>query len=172
MTYYAFIQYVKNAKSNGVAGEATEMAVRSWISGRLVKKIKMQNEADAIVTFKKADGKRGKIALEVKTACGRVDNIMRNAYVAYWAEPFDDVDVEDAVVVFTPEEWKAFMTGYNGRGKFLNVRDDGQVHIQSFRGILSGARPKASLPIANYINEACENQPTLREFITELRSRA
>jgi len=167
MFYPEFLQYARSARSDGARGEACEMAARSFTSGRIVKAVKPAGKVDAYFTWRDADGKKHSASVEYKTACGRIDNI-DSQYVAYWAEPVDDVAVEDGFVVFSRDEWNAFLDGYTGRGK-LTVERNGETHIQSFRGIMTDARPKASLPIANYIYDACEAQPTLAEWVEEMR---
>jgi hypothetical protein len=167
MFYPEFLQYARSARSDGARGEACEMAARSFTSGRIVKAVKPAGKVDAYFTWRDADGKKHSASVEYKTACGRIDNI-DSQYVAYWAEPVDDVAVEDGFVVFSRDEWNAFLDGYTGRGK-LTVERNGEIHIQSFRGIMTDARPKASLPIANYIYDACEAQPTLAEWVEEMR---
>lgn len=167
MVYSRFMPYVRSLNSHGVIGECCEMAGRSFTSGRLVKAVKPAGKVDAYFTWRDADGKKHSASVEYKTGCGRIDNI-DSQYVAYWAEPTEDIDVEDGFVVFTREEWNSFLDGYNGRGK-LTVERNGELHIQSFRGIMTGARPKASLPIATYIYDCCDAQPTLREWVEMMR---
>lgn len=167
MFYSDFMQFARSARSDGAVGEACEMAARSFTSGRAVKAVKPAGKVDAYFTWRDADGKKHSASVEYKTACGRIDNI-DSQFVAYWAEPVDDVDVEDGFVIFTREEWNAFIDGYTGRGK-MTVERRGEVHIQSFRGIMTGARPKASLPIANYIYSVCDEQPTLRDWVEMMR---
>lgn len=167
MCYLEFLQYARSARSDGDIGEACEMAARSFTSGRIVKAVKPAGKVDSYFTWKDADGKRHSASVEYKVACGRIDNI-DSQYVAYWPEPDADVDVADGFVIFTREEWQAFLNGYTGRGQ-LTVWRRGELHIQSFRGILSGARPKASLPMANYIYDTCYERPTLREWVAMMR---
>lgn len=153
----------------GYVGQAAEMAARSYTSGRLVTKVKPQGKPDAYLTYKGKDGKRHKLVIEYKTACGRIDNLEGADYIAYWPEPQEDIEAQDGFVVFTPEEWKAFLNGYTGRGQVARVRSDGETHIQSFRCLYSDGRPKASLPLAVYIHNVCDRQPTLRELVEGLR---
>lgn len=157
-------QYARSARSSGVMGEACEMAARSYTSGRMVKAVKPAGKTDAFFTYADKSGKRHTLAIEYKTACGRIDNIGAADFVAYWPEPVEDIEVQDGFVMFSREEWSDFISGYGGRGSLTIEREDGEVHIQSFRGLMTGARPKASLPLANYIYEVCDGQPTLREF--------
>ena len=169
MFYVDFIQYARSLKSSGIIGEACEMAARSYTSNRTVKAVKPAGKVDAYLTYTDSNGKRHTLSIEYKTGCGRIDNIGRPDYVAYWPEPLDDIAVEDGFVMFTFEQWNEFLNGYTGRGKLTNVRKDGETHIQSFRGLLSGARPSASLPIANYIYDTCATRPTLGELVHQLR---
>lgn len=162
---YSFTFWLQFATdSSGKVGSACEMAGRSYTSDRLVTAVKPAGKPDSYFTYKGKDGKRHSLIIEYKTACGRIDNIGAADFVAYWPEPVEDVEVQDGFVMFSREEWTDFIEGYPGRGSLTYVRKDGETHIQSFRGLMTGARPKASLPIANYIYDACEGQPTLREF--------
>lgn len=162
-----FVAYARSTRSDGAIGEAVEMAIRSYTGGKLAKAVKPNGKKDVYVTFK-ANDKRRCVNAEIKTACGNVEDCDKAQYVIYWAEPMLDTDVEFSAVVFTRDEWHSFINGYTGRGSFIREAENGR-HIQSFRGIMSGARPKASLPIANYIYEVCDNQPTLAEWLEELR---
>lgn len=168
MLYKDFLSNVRSERSDGAVGEAVEMAVRSYTGGRLVSYIKPTGKKDMYVSFKADNGKRHNVNVEIKTACGNIEDCEACQFVAYWAEPDEDADVEFSVVIFSREEWHNFINGYTGRGSFIRNAPDGR-HIQSFRGINSGARPKASLPIANYIYETCDAQPTLAEWLEALR---
>lgn len=168
MLYTDFLANVRSAKSDGAPNEAVEMAVRSYTGGKLVSYVKPNGKKDMYVSFKADNGKRRSVTVEIKTACGNIEDCEACQYVAYWAEPDPYADVEYSVVIFSREEWHAFLNGYTGRGSLIRNAKDGR-HIQSFRGINSGARPKASLPLANYIYEACEAQPTLAEWLESLR---
>lgn len=163
-TFTFWKQFARSTTSHGINGEACEMAARSYTSGRMVKAVKPAGKPDATFTYTSKDGKRKQLVIEYKTACGRIDNIGNADFVAYWPEPVEDIEVQDGFVMFTLDEWNDFIEGYPGRGKLAYTRADGETHIQSFRGIMTGARPKASLPLANYIYEVCDGQPTLREF--------
>lgn len=164
-----FLSFARSDKSSGIYGEATEMAVRSYTGGRLVKSIKPNGKKDVYISFKIDGDKRRTVNAEIKTACGNIGDCAAAQFVIYWPEPMEDIDVEFSAVVFSREEWREFVNGYTGRGSFVRHAPDGD-HIQSFRGIMSGARPKASLPIANYIYDTCDNQPTLADWLAELRA--
>lgn len=166
MLYTDFLSYVVD--NSGAVGSACELALRSYSAGHIVKNVKPAGKFDAYVSYK-ADGKRKSVRVEIKTACGRIDHAVDSDFVAYWPEPVDDMDAEDGFVVFSRSEWVEFVNGYTGRGSFVRTASDGQ-HIQSFRGLLSGARPKASLPIANYIYDVCDSKPTFAEWLENLRS--
>lgn len=167
MLYSDFLSYVVD--NSGAIGSACELALRSYAAKRIMTNVKPCGRFDAFVTFKAENGKRHSVTVEVKTACGRIDHCSDSQYIAYWAEPMDDIDVEDGFVVFTREQWQEFIDGYTGRGKLTVVRN-GETHIQSFRGIMSGARPKASLPIANYIYAVCDSLPTFADWLSDLRN--
>ena len=161
MLYSDFLCYV-NA-NDGAVGAACELAVKSYLFGKRVTKVQTRGKRDAYFTIELDGDKRRKVTIEIKTACGRIDDCASSQFIVYWAEPDADTDIEDSAVVFSKSEWRAFVGGYTGRGSFVRMAADG-AHIQSFRGLLSGARPKASLPIANYIYECCAEQPTLAEW--------
>lgn len=161
MFYLSFLDYV--AANSGAVGSAVELAVKSYLFNKTVTRVQSRGKTDAYFTVLIGDKKR-KVTIEVKTACGRIDHCSASQYIIYWPEPMDDVDVENAAVVFSRDEWERFVNGYTGRGKFINVRKDGEAHIQSFRGLLSGVRPAASVPIAEYIYSVCDTMPTLAEW--------
>jgi hypothetical protein len=153
-------------RGSGAFGCATECAVREYLSGRKTA-VKAQGKIDASVT---TSGKR--VTLEVKTACAQIDNAERAQFVAYWAEPELDVEVEHSVVVFTREQWHEFLNGYTGRGSLTRTdAKRGKTHIQSFRGLYTGVRPTASLPIAEYIYSVVETMPTLAEWKQAVRGK-
>jgi len=161
MFYSDFIDFV--TANDGAVGAAVELAVKSYLFGKRCTKVQSKGKKDAYFTIELDGDKRRKVTLEIKTACGRIDDCAASQFVVYWPEPMDDCDVEDSAVVFSKAEWHDFVNGYTGRGSFVRTASDG-AHIQSFRGLLSGVRPKASLPIANYIYDVCDNQPTLAEW--------
>ena len=161
-----FMQYA--GTSHGNRGNATEMAIKSYSAHRMVKAVRKAGQVDAVITFTADNGKRGKVTAEIKTGCGRIDNCADAQFVIYWAEPDLDTDVEHCAVVFTREQWHDFVNGYTGRGSFTKESWDG-LHIQSFRGLVTGCRPKASLPIANYIYDTCDKMPTFAEWLEDLR---
>ena len=168
--YYAdFLQYVNQKDSySGKVGDACELAFKSYTSGRTVKKRRPAGKKDAYVTFV-VEGKRRSVTVEVKVGCGRVDHCCESDFIAYWPEPTEDASLEDGMVVFPRAAFAEMLNGYPGRGSMLKPRKDGKVHIQSFRGLLTGARPGASVPLAEWIYACCENQPTVREWLKELR---
>lgn len=161
MLYIDFIDYV--IANDGDVGAACELAVKSYLFGKRVTKVQTRGKRDAYFTIAIDGDSKRKVTLEIKTACGRIDDCASSQFIIYWAEPDADTDIEDSAVVFTKAEWKAFVSGYTGRGSFVRHAKDGD-HIQSFRGLLSGARPKASKPIAEYIYSVCDTMPTLAEW--------
>ena len=161
MLYNDFLDYVID--NDGADGAACELAIKSFLFGRSVTKVQSKGKKDAYFTVAIDNDSKRKVTIEIKTACGRIDDCTASQYVIYWAEPDAFADVEHSAVVFTKEEWKEFVTGYTGRGSFVRHAKDGD-HIQSFRGLLSGARPKASKPIAEYIYSVCDTMPTLAEW--------
>lgn len=155
----------ENPKSTGILGKCFECAVKELLSGRHRTKIRPQGKTDAYFTFKTED-KRKCVTVEIKTACGEIDYCTKSQYIIYAPEVNLIDDIEEMGFVFTREEWVNFINGYTGRGKFTRVTPDGKTHIQSF---YSTTRPKASKPIADYIWNACFDQPTIAQWIEELR---
>lgn len=156
-----FVDFVID--NDGLGGSAVELACKSYLFGRMVTKIQSKGKRDAYFTIAIDGDNKRKVTLEIKTACGRIDDCASSQFIIYWPEPDLFTDVEFSAVVFTKAEWKEFVNGYTGRGSFVRHAKDGD-HIQSFRGLLSGARPKASKPLAEYIYSVCDNQPTLAEW--------
>lgn len=156
-------EYV-NSRQNGIAdsglfGKAFEIAIRSYIMNRTASKVKPQGKTDIRFTF---DGSRH--TCEIKTACGEVDQCPTNQYIVYCANVDINKPAEAQGYMFTREEWLAFIEGYDGRGQFLRTDSKrGHQHIQSFY-ISEDIRPKASKPIARYIERCLSNQPTVEEF--------
>ena len=149
----------------GRVGKAVELAVASYLNKNTRERVREQGKIDVRACYRDTNGKTRYASVEVKTACAEIDNAERAPFVAYWPEPDVDVDIEHSVVVFTREQWAAFINGYNGRGKFVRVdAKRGKSHIQSFRGLYTGVRPSASLPIAEYIYSVVESMPTLAEW--------
>lgn len=144
---------------SGKSGKVYECAIRSYISGRLQCKVKPQGRNDITFTF---DGSR--FPAEIKTACGEVEMADKAQYIIYCPVVDLEFPAELQGYVFTRKEWQNFLDGYTGRGKFL--REDkarGHLHIQSFY-VSETVRPKASKPIASYIWQVCDEQPTVEEF--------
>lgn len=149
----------KNLLDCGLCGKAFEVGVRSYIMQRIVKAVKSQGKNDIQFTY---EGKR--YTCEIKSACGEIETLESSQYIIY--APTVDIDktAESQGFVFTREEWRAFVNGYTGRGKFLRIDEKrGHTHIQSFY-VSETIRPKASKPIANYIWETCSTLPTVEEF--------
>lgn len=161
MLYNDFMQYV--VKNDGAVGAACELAVKSYLFGRKVTKVQKKGKKDAYFTTCIDGNAKRKVTLEVKTACGRIDDCAESQFVVYWPEPDECTDIEFSAVVFTKAEWRDFVTGYPGRGKFIRHATDGD-HIQSFRGLLTGVRPGSSRTIAEYIYSVCDEKPTLADW--------
>lgn len=161
-----YLNQFSNAKDSGRNGKAFELAIREYLSGRKQKAVKAQGKADAYFSFE-VNGKRKTVTVEIKTACGVIDTADKSQFIIYCPEVDVDTEAEEQGYVFSREEWKAFINGYDGRGKFVKIDSQrGQAHIQSF---YSESRPKASKPIANYIWGACFDQPTVAEWKEEMR---
>ena len=154
----AFIEG-KNPSDTGLCGKAFEIAIRAYISNRTPKAVKSQGKTD--IRFS-ANGKR--FTCEIKSACGEIDTAGNSQYIIY--APTVDINepAEEQGFVFTRDEWKAFINGYTGRGKFTRYNAErGTTHIQSFY-VSDTIRPKASKPIANYIWDVCLGQPMVEDF--------
>lgn len=143
---------------DGLNGKAFECAIRSYISGRLYTTVKAQNKTDIRFTH---NGKR--YTAEIKTACGEIETADKSQYIIY--APYVDTDfpAEFQAYMFTREEWRAFINGYNGRGKFTRTDARGHVHIQSFY-VSETIRPKASKAIARYIDSVINEMDTVADF--------
>lgn len=154
--------------STGARSKALECALRDFSSGRKVSGIKAQGKRDAIFTFAVGEGKRAKVTVEIKSACGEIATLEGAQYIVYCPEIDMETEAEFQSYVFTLAEWHKFLNGYGGRGSLTRVNSRGELHIQSFH---SDSRPKASKPLADYIWNACFNQPTFEEWVLAMRNR-
>lgn len=151
-----------NSLDSGINGKAFEIAIRSYIMNRTQARVKAQGKTDIRFTF---EGSRH--TCEIKTACGEIEQAAKNQFVVYCPYVDTSKTAESQGYIFTREEWQAFINGYTGRGSFIRVDEKrGHAHIQSFY-VNENVRPKASKPIAKYIWNACENQPTVEEFFNK-----
>lgn len=152
----------KSEADSGMLGKAFEIAIRSYIMNRKATTVKAQGKTDIRFTF---DGSRH--TCEIKTACGEVEQAVKNQYVIYCANVDPEFPAELQGYVFTREQWVEFLNGYNGRGAFLRVDTKrGHSHIQSFY-VSETIRPKASKAIARYIEEVLFDMPTVEEFFED-----
>ena len=140
------------ASHSGFDGDVLEMAVSYYCTHRVKSGIR-SGEIDM------KSRRWGKV--EIKSACGELPTGNFDT-VLYCPEVDYNKPLVAQVVVFTRDEWEAFLSGYEGRGAFLRVDSErGKMHIQSFR---SAGRPKASKPIREYIDAVCSGQPKLEDF--------
>lgn len=160
-TVEIMVNYVANGKAedSGLFGKAFETGIRSYIMRRKVTKVKQQGKTDIRFTY---EGKR--YYCEIKSACGELDGTDKADFIIYC--PTVDVlfPAELQGYVFTNAQWQDFITGYTGRGQF--IRHDakkGHDHIQSFY-VSETVRPKASKPIARYIESVLFDMPTVEDF--------
>ena len=151
----------KACADDGINGKAFEVAIRSYIMNRIAKQVKPQGKTDIRFTM---NGKR--FTCEIKTACGEIETAEANQYIIYCADVDTSFPAEEQGYVFTREQWQAFINGYTGRGKFLRADNRGHLHIQSFY-VSETKRPKASKPIARYIEEVLFDMPTVEEFFNK-----
>lgn len=149
---------IRKPTDTGRFGDAFELAMRSYISRRRCTKVKRQGAED--IRFSK-DGKR--YTCEVKSACGEIEDAEKAQYVIYCPNVDPDFPAESQAYVFTREQWVAFLNGYTGRGQFTKWDSRGHLHIQSFY-VSEDVRPKASKPIAAYIESVLFDLPTADEF--------
>lgn len=148
----------RDNNDSGIYGKAFEIAIRSYIMNRRVKAVKSQGKTDIRFTF---DGSRH--TCEIKTACGEIETAVNNQYVIYCANVDPDFPAEQQGYVFTREQWRDFLNGYTGRGQFTRTDSHGHLHIQSFY-VSDTIRPKASKPIAAYIESVLFDLPTVEDF--------
>ena len=160
----ARLENSKRAEADfGIYGKAFEIAIRSYIMGRRVKTVKKQGCTDIRFTF---DEKRH--TCEIKTACGsNIEQAESNQYVIYCATVDPDFPAELQGYVFTREQWIEFINGYPGRGQFIRYnKARNEYQIQSFY-VSETIRPKASKPIAAYIESVLFDMPTVEEFFNK-----
>lgn len=149
-------------EDSGAVGKSTECALRTFSSGRENLKVKAQGRVDVYFAH---GGKHYKT--EIKTACGKITETLKTRtktqVVVYSPHTFNPKHLSSEAYVFTREEWLDFVNGYTGRGSLTAKRGD-EIYIQSFY-VSETVRPKASKPLARYIFEACQKQPTLAEWL-------
>lgn len=148
---------------DGNDGISFEIACRAYTSNHAPESITLApaGKVDARVSANKK-----RYTIEYKTACGDITHAAKAQYVVYCPEVCFEIAVEKQAFVFSRDEWVAFINGYPGRGSMLRTTKKGTTHIQSF---YSAGRPKASKSLANYIWDSCYNQPTLEQWIKEIR---
>ena len=156
-------EYVtRKTNDYGVNGDCFEIAIRSYLCQRRVHKVKREGAPDIVIT---RNGQ--KFHVEIKSACGTVDDTLNADYVIYCPDVDINYPAESQGYVFSKEQWHEFLTGYTGRGQFVRYNKARNVsQIQSFY-VSDTVRPKASKPIANYIWETVYELPTLDEFEEE-----
>ncbi len=163
---------MSNPEDRGRVGKIAEEVVRQWLRRNAVwaasvEHVTPQGKADGNIN-RTVDGKRRRTTYEIKTACGELDNVDKAQYIMYCIEVVPGADLSQLFHVFTREQFHAMLAGYPGRGKLLKTNSKrGTVHIQSFR---SAGRPKASLPIREYLDSVCATMPTLAEWETMFES--
>ena len=165
--FQEFVEAHKSASQaaafdDGLRGKAFEWAVRCYIAGkRLPMQVVKQGKADIRLTYQ---GKR--YTAEIKTACGEVEMADKAQLIIYCPYVEADMPMEWQGRVFTRDTWREFLNGYTGRGKFLRADNRGHLHIQSFY-VSEEVRPKASKPIANYIDQVLFDLPSVDEFLSD-----
>lgn len=152
---------IKALDDFGIMGKAYEIAVRAYLMNRSKSygklRVKPQGKTDITVTI---DGKA--YTCEIKTGCGNIETASQNALIIYCPNVDIVFPAELQGYVFTCEQWKAFISGYTGRGSFTRKGSDG-LHIQSFY-VSETIRPKASKAIARYIESVIFDMPTIAEY--------
>lgn len=150
-----------NDENSGVIGNATENAIRSLLCRRHCFATKGAKDVDLCSS---RFGSK-KAVVEIKTACGELDDTYTADFVIYCPTIENDIPLEEQMFVFNHEEWIALLNGYTSpRGGKLIRHDNARNHdhIQSF---WCESRPKASRTIADYLWSKCFEQPTLVEFL-------
>ena len=153
----------------GRVGRAFELVVRSCVHMRVEKNIYHTDAVDMVSSvIGKYFGLGRSARCEIKTACGELPEREVDC-VIYCPLVEDCFPMTEQAYVFTWEAWNEMLSGYSGRGSLIHVNAiRGTRHIQSFYGSES-VRPKASKPIANYLWECCNGQPTVADILEEMR---
>lgn len=161
-------------EDSGSWGKAFEIAIKKAISARVSK-------ADAKVTKNctyygdkriKADGHF--LNVEIKTGCGVLAYDVEDAdmeisslfpkidYIIYCPEVAANIKAEQQGFVFTRDEFISFLEGYPSmvRSK-VSTQGNLNITIQSF---------KNSKKKSEYVWDACYAQPTVEEWIAEVRA--
>lgn len=113
--------------------------------------------------------------IEIKAGCGvLIYNLTRNdnpeshipaiypkaSYIIYSPEPYNEMDVLNETWVFTREQFLNFLTGYGKpMVKYNESNGKTRLNIQSFN----------SKRKQEYLWETLDNQPTLGEWLEEIR---
>ena len=159
------VAVLKKAPNNtdGYKGIAFELTVRSILANRLVTSLYTTGSVDLTSALVgRYFGLNRSAVIEVKTACGAIP--LREVDAVFYCPEVDaSADILTQARVFSWAEWTDFINGYDGRGQFLKVTRN-EYHIQSFY-VSETKRPKASKPIANYINRICDSKATLAEIM-------
>lgn len=175
-----FFAVLANRKEtdSGRIGDASEITIRLWRARSLSAVIECVRTAgrDDLQTYVFEDGKKTAKRVEIKTACGRLDNARKSPYMAYCPE-VDLNDLENLPEQFFMfpmqdfwdclDNWDNVRKEYHGRGNSKILRWDSQrgtLHIQSFRAT---TRPKASLPIREYLQDICAERMTMGEYFAQ-----
>lgn len=151
---------VANRKLNddGRNGDAFELSIRSYIAKRRYRTVKRQGVEDI-----KSKG----IKIEIKTACGTVNDTLKADVVIYCPLVDDSIPAEKQGFVFTHEKWVDMLNGvgYSGKGSVIKQNKSRNTwNIQSFYGS-EMVRPKASKKLADYIWNCCFECPTVEEWV-------
>ena len=173
----------KKVTDDGAKGKAFEVAIRKFIQPTSKREGVTHANASYGDMRLKLDGSWVKV--EIKTACGELATIEcddesaitfsailpKADYVIYCPEINDNIPMEQQGFVFTRDEFLEMIASYSGRGAILRTkpasRDAGfRISFQSFR---ADSRPKASAPIANHIWDCCYNQPTVADWVEDVR---
>lgn len=155
---------------DGAKGKAFEKAIKTVVQPYSKNAGKVSDNSkkfDMLIRRKELKGK-----YEIKTSCGELGTALeikkilpRADFIIYCPEVIIGEPVEEQGFVFTRAEFIDMMMNYTGRGSLVRMKSSskGEPRI-SFQSFKSESRPKASRPIADYIWNACYNQPTVKEW--------
>jgi hypothetical protein len=159
---------------SGIVGKAFEVVVREYIQP-----YSKRNNGHASRQFTGYGDMRigNTIKVEIKSACGELgegyeysDILPLANYVIYCPEVSFDVPIEQQAFVFTRNDFITMLSNYPGRGSLVRfgkkaTNGSMKIAIQSF---YSETRKGASKALASYLWDACYEQPTISDWISEI----
>lgn len=166
------------ANDDGARGKAFEIAIKTYKNPNALNnnKVTKSNVSYADTTYSNKAQGYNKVKIEVKSGCGELgvtdsvddlDSLLKNAdYIVYAPEIDDNIPMEQQGFVFSRDGFMSLLTGYTGRGQLLRTKTatTGGERV-SFQSFYAKTRPTASKKLADYIWDACYEQPTVEEFL-------